>query len=519
MKCMTQLTKKQKLDSIREKCEADLLAYIRTVSPQLLLGSIHEDLISWWTRQDAKANQLVLLPRGHLKSRLIALRTCWMLTKHPELQFLYVSATSNLAEKQLGLIKNILESKRHQDLWPDLINPDEGKRSRWSMTEIEVDHPIRKAEGVRDPSIMAAGLTTNVTGFHADIVVLDDIVVPANAYTEEGRTKVANLYSQLSSIENPGEEQWVVGTRYHPKDIYSVMLAMEEDVYDEEENFIGERPVYEILQKVVETDGEFLWPRQRRKDGKYFGFNAEVLARKRAKYVDKTQYFAQYYNDPNDPENSRVDRANFQYYERKFIQQENGHWYYKDRKLNIAAAIDFAFTTGIKSDWTAIVVAGIDSDGFVYVLDIDRFKTSKISTYYKHLFDLHHKWDFRKLRAETSVGQGPIVRDLMDNYIRPEGLALSIDEFKPNRHEGRKEERIAATLIPKYDNKSIWHYRGGNCQTLEEQIVASKPDHDDIADALTAVQDILKAPPRRMMRRTNDNVVYDSRFGGVAYRA
>lgn len=516
---MTQLTRKQKLDLTRQRCEADFLAYIRTVSPQLLLGSIHEDLISWWTRQDAKDNQLVLLPRGHLKSRLIALRTCWTLTKNPELQFLYVSATSDLAEKQLGLIKNILESKRHQDLWPELINPDEGKRSRWSMTEIEVDHPKRRVEGVRDPSVKAAGLTTNVTGFHADRVVLDDIVVPGNAYTEEGRTKVANLYSQLASIENPGAEEWVVGTRYHPSDIYATLLEMKEGIYDDEGELIDEEEVYEVFTRVVEIDGEFLWPRQRRRDGKYFGFDASILSRIKAKYVDRTQFYAQYYNDPNDPELSRVDRTNFQYYERKFVSQDNGYWCYKDKKLNIAAAIDFAFTAGLKSDFTAIVVAGIDCDGFIYVLDIDRFKTSKISVYYKHLFDLHHKWDFRKLRAETSVGQGPIVRDLLDNYIRPEGLALSIDEYKPNRHEGRKEERIAATLIPKYDNKSIWHYRGGNCQILEEEVVASKPEHDDIVDALTAVMDILKAPPRRQMRRMNDNIIYDSRFGGVAYRA
>ena len=512
------LTRNQKLDLTREACEADLLTYIRTIAPHRVLGSIHEDMISWWTRQDAKDNQLVLLPRGHQKSQLVAYRTAWELTKHPELQFLYVSATSDLAEKQLGLVKNILESPKHQLLWPQLINPEEGRRSKWSVTEIEVDHPKRKAEGIRDPSIKAAGLTTNVTGFHADRVVLDDIVVPSNAYTEEGRSKVSSLYSQLASIENPGAKEWVVGTRYHPADIYSVMLDMEEASFNDDGEIIKESHVYEVMTKVVEIDGEFLWPRQRRKDGKYFGFSATVLSRIKAKYIDRTQYYAQYYNDPNDPEMARVDSTRFQYYDKKFLTRESGTWFFRDKRLNVAAAIDLAFTENIKSDWTAIVVAGMDAEGFIYVLDIDRFKTARISEIFDHLFKMVHKWDFRKLRAETSVAQGMIVKDLMDSYIRPQGIPLSIDEHRPNRHEGRKEERIAATTLPRYDNNSIWHYRGGNCQTLEEEIIAAKPEHDDVVDCLTAVIDILRPPARNTMRKRVDNVIFDKRFGGVSFR-
>ena len=63
------------IDQIREAAENDLLTFIRLVAPHLMLGAIHEELISWWGRQNAKENQLVLLPRGHMKSKLIAYRT------------------------------------------------------------------------------------------------------------------------------------------------------------------------------------------------------------------------------------------------------------------------------------------------------------------------------------------------------------------------------------------------------------------------------------------------------------
>ena len=239
------------VEEIREAAESDLLTFIRLVAPHIVMGSVHEDLLNWWTREEGSNNQLCLLPRGHQKSRMIAYRVAWWLTRFPESTILYVSATADLAEKQLYAVKNIIDNKIYRRYWPDMIHPDEGKREKWASMEIAVDHPKRKDEGIRDPSIKAAGLTTNITGFHADVVVLDDCVVPNNAYTEEGRTKVANLYSQLASIENPGSYEWVVGTRYHPADLYSVLMAMHESEYDEDGELVREEPVYELFQKVV----------------------------------------------------------------------------------------------------------------------------------------------------------------------------------------------------------------------------------------------------------------------------
>jgi len=67
---------------------------------------------------------------------------------------------------------------------------------------------------------------------HCDIAVLDDVVVQSNAYLEEGRQKVIDQYAYLSSIETVNAREWVVGTRYHPKDLYSSLLEMEIDEYD-----------------------------------------------------------------------------------------------------------------------------------------------------------------------------------------------------------------------------------------------------------------------------------------------
>lgn len=517
------MAKKAKEDEIRELAENDLVSFIKLVAPYRVLGSVHEELCQWWQRQEAKVNQLCLLPRDHGKSALVAYRVAQRIAKDPCVRVMYLSSTSTLAEKQLKFIKDILTSKTFREFWPDHINIDEGKREKWTNSEIIIDHPLRQLEGIRDATVFTGGLTTSITGLHADIIVLDDIVVQENAYTEEGREKVRRQYSLLSSIEGADAGQWVVGTRYDPRDLYNDMISMEFDITDEQGELIGRESVYEVFERQVEDrgdgTGQFLWPRQQRYDGKWFGFNARILAQKRAKYLDRRQFRAQYYNDPNDSDNPAIDRSKFQYYDPKYLNRTSGRWWFKDKPLNVYASIDFAFAVSKRADYTALVVIGIDPDKNIYVLDIKRFKTDRISDYYKYILEYHIKWEFRKLRAECTAAQSTIVNELKNNYIRPNGLALSIDEFRPTRHLGSKEERISAVLEPRYDNLQIWHYKGGECQTLEDELVLTNPPHDDVKDALASAIGVAIPPTSltRGMIKRKDNVVYHSRFGGVSH--
>lgn len=500
----------------RTRAEEDLYFFARLVNPMRMYGDIHKEVFRWLMNNDTP-NQLLLLPRAHMKSHCIAVWCAWWITKHPETTILYLSATSKLAEAQLKAIKDLITSDVYRRYWPNMVNPDEGKREKWTNSEIAVDHVARRREGVRDATISSAGLTTTTTGLHADVIVPDDVVVPDNAYTEDGRYKVAAAMSQMASILNAGGIIKACGTRYHPADQYSVWLNQKAPIFNEDGEIIDEEPIWSVFERVVEVEGEFLWPRATRGDGKAFGFDRKELAKISAMYTDRTQFYAQYYNDPNDPESRRLSHDRFQYYDRKHIKRENGRWWFKDKPLNVYAAIDFAFSLKKSADYTSIVVAGIDPDGYIYVLDIDRFKTDKIAVYYQHVIELHSKWMFRKLRAEVTVAQKVITEDLKDR-IRKEGLSLAIDEHRPTFKSGSKEERIAAVLEPRYENQTIWHYQGGYIPSLEEELVLSRPQHDDIKDAFAAVVEIMVAPSRRAENNFIGNkLTYSSRFGGVSF--
>lgn len=509
------MTNKKEL--AKQKALSDLESFIKLVHPQRVLGQCHRDLIKWWDREEAKSHQLVLLPRDHQKSALIAYRVAWTITKDPTLRVLYISSTANLAYKQLKFIKDILTCDKYRQYWPEMVERDESKREKWTESEISVDHPLRKQAIVRDPTIFTAGLTTNIVGLHCDIAVLDDVVVGDTAYTEEGREKCRTQVGYLASIGSTECRYWAVGTRYHPKDLYHDFREMKVEEYDSDGELILSEPVYEIYERAVEDAGDgsgnYLWPRL---EGSKFGFNRSILALKRAAYPDKTQFRAQYYNDPNDFSTATITPDMFQYYDRRFLKQELGKWYYRDSRLNIFAAVDFAYSLAKKSDYTAIVVIGVDASGNYYVLDIDRFKTTKISEYFDRILRLHTKWEFRKLRAECTAAQSIIVEDLKANYIKTHGLALSIEDFRPSRHQGSKEERMEAVLQPKYANRQVWHFSGGNCAILEEELTLQNPAHDDVKDCLASVIETAVPPTvSRSVPKTINREFYHPRFGGI----
>ena len=512
---------------VRQRCMNDLFYFANLMNKGYMYGDIHKQLFQWMQEyslfssdEQITTNKLIMLPRAHLKSHMVATWVAWIILRHPEVTILYVSATAELSITQLYAIKNIIGGTTFNRYFPEYIDPQEGKRDKWTNFKISIDHIHRKQEGIRDNTVATAGLTTNTTGWHADIIVPDDIVVPENAYTEDGRESVSKKASQFTSIRNAGGFTMACGTRYHPSDIYAVWKEQVYDVYDKDGELVGKKPVWDIKEFAVEEEGLFIWPRVTRPDGKAFGFNWNVLARIKGEYEDIVQYYAQYYNNPNDPSSDRISRDKFRYFNQRLLRKDGSYWTYNGKKLNIYAAVDFAFSLSKAADYSAIVVVGVDSEKNYYVLDIDRFKTNKTHEYFQRISVLHSKWNFRKLRAEITAAQDVIVEGIKD-FIKQNGSTISIDPYRPNRHEGSKDERIAAALEHRYDNLQMFHFEGGLTPVLEEELVQARPAHDDIKDALACAVSIAVAPAkstRDAMKDFFSKTSVNSRFGGVAYR-
>ena len=519
----TNPTSEDKLDPLRKACRESLWMFAQTVEPHRVYGDCHKELFDWWELcvREGIHNTLALMPRDHQKSHCIAVWVCWEIYKDPATTVCYVCATESLAILQLFDIKQILLSPEFTALSPEMVEPQEKKRAKWAETAIIVDHPIRKEERPRDPTVLATGLDSNNIGAHCKIMVKDDVVIDKNSLTEGARAKVESKAGHLSSILTTDGMEFCVGTRYHPKDHYQTLIDMMEEEWDGEE-LIGQRPVYAIHQRVVETNGRFLWPRQMREsDGKVFGFDRTQLSRKKAKYAkDVRNFFCQYYNDPNAVQELGIDKSQFLYYDRESVVSIGGKWYVGKKRVNIIACQDFAYSVRTGSDWTCLFVLGMDADKNIYILDIDRYQTKKPSIYWKHMEAMYIKWNFRWVKAEAVAAQAVIIEGLREK-ISEEQYNLRIKDYKPNGQDGTKTERISQALEPLYEGGRIFHYRGGLIDELEEELVADRPPHDDMKDTLhIGVNfDKLKPPLKdEAVRVDTPQTAYGhttSRFGGM----
>lgn len=517
------LSEKEK--EFKGACERRFKAFVHGVAPWLVTGHIHDDVCDWWQEnmENGFTHQLALLPRGHLKSTLAYLWACWNIIKNPAIVIIYGSASGTLAEMQLTSIKTILTGDTVSYYWPGLIGPDEGKRRVWRLTEMTVDHPLRDELGVRDFTIRSVAIGTGVTGAHTDLLILDDVVAPESdrysPWTVEGRAKLRSWYSFMSSVLNPECDVLVVGTRYHAKDLYDEMQLAMEDEFSPEGEIIGNVPVYQCVVRVVEENGNFLWPRKRGPRGEWYGFNKQVLSSKKANYFDKAKFFSQYYQNPVDPESGTFVKEVMFYNKENIIWRRN-NWYLKslagqETLLNVFTAVDVASTENKDSDFTAIVTIGIDAHNNRYILDIDRFKSERISVIVDRVFVCYDKWRFRRVRIETTQAQRFVYTSIRDD-MKNRNVFFNIDDYTPGVALGKKPERIRAILEPLYINKQMFHYRGGNCEILEDELVLVHPPHDDISDALASVCEIAQRPS--IMEMPSDRpsqFEFHSRFGGV----
>lgn len=508
---------------LRQTAINDFPTFIRLVAPFEAMAHCHEDLCKWL--QDTPGNRLVLWPRDHGKSRKMALYAVFLIVRDPKVCIMYASATTDKSVDAANHIKNILESPQLNKYFPGLapIGSKNSTRETWKSGALIVEHPERKKAGVVDKTFLACSIGTTLTGKHCDYLFLDDIVTRENTVKggEQARNNVSSWVAMATSLLSAEGIIVGVGTRYHPDDVYQSMIEGKYEEFDEHGEVISESQLYSVWQEPVERDGVFLWPRQ--KYGKEFrGFNAAIMAKKRAQYESNgeiLQFFAQYYNEPNDSSLSPISRDQFKYYHKESVKYYNPGWALTDDDgadypLYLVAAMDLAATANANSDYSVLAICGIDPRGNRYVLDIYRMRTDKQSELLGMIETAYRKWKFSKLRIEA-VGGFKIVATNLISQLQNKGIRIPMETFHPGSHA--KVQRMTEVLEPLYSSGAMYHFRGGNCEILEQELVQVNPSHDDCKDAVSMAvsTDFLVMPLAFARPKRPSNIRFHPKYGGV----
>ena len=173
---------------------------------------LHRRIARWLqARREAEENRLLLMAfRGCGKSSLVGLYCAWLLSRWPETRILVLAADHQLATKMVAAVRRIVQ--RHP-LCAHLV-PDAPEA--WAVDRFTVN----RQGALRDPSMLAAGLSANITGARAEVIICDDVEVAGNCDTPGKRAELRERLAETEFILTPGGTILYVGTPHCANSLY-----------------------------------------------------------------------------------------------------------------------------------------------------------------------------------------------------------------------------------------------------------------------------------------------------------
>ena len=158
--------------------------------------------------------------RGVGKSWITGAFVLWTLFVNSEKKIMIISASKERADNMsIFLQKLIIETP-----WLSHLRP-KNEDARWSRVSFDVLCSPHQA-----PSVKSVGITGQLTGSRADLMILDDIEVPGNSMTELMREKLLQLCTEAESILTPKDDSRIMflGT---PQTTFTVYRKLAERSY------------------------------------------------------------------------------------------------------------------------------------------------------------------------------------------------------------------------------------------------------------------------------------------------
>jgi len=165
---------------------------------------------------------LINVPPEHAKSTVITINyVTYRLAVDPNVRIIIVSKTQGMARKFLSAIKTRLSHPN----WTKLqvaFGPQGGYKAdsnTWSADMIYLGSG--RDSGEKDPTVQALGFGSQIYGARADLIILDDVVMNANAH--EWEKQIEWLQKEVITRLGRHGKLLIVGTRVAPVDLYKMI--------------------------------------------------------------------------------------------------------------------------------------------------------------------------------------------------------------------------------------------------------------------------------------------------------
>ena len=414
--------------------------------------------------------------RGVGKSWITAAFVLWVLFNDPDKKIMVISASKERADNfSIFCQKLILDIQ-----WLSHLGPKDSDQ-RWSRISFDVG----PAKPHQAPSVKSVGITGQMTGSRAHLMIFDDVEVPANSATDMQREKLLQLVTEAESILTPDDDSRILflGT---PQSTFTIYRKLAERSY---------RP--------------FVWPARYPKDlSGYEGLLAPALVDDLEKGVEagsptdsrfsdldllereaamgRSNFMLQFMLDTSlsDAEkfplkfqdlivtalgNECAERYAWSADPRYMIKTLNpvglpgdrfyGPMYIDEGMCDYDETIVSVDPSGRGTDETVAVVLS-QANGYVFVRDMKAYRDGYSDATLSDIVRLGKRYKASRLLVESNFGDG-MVCELFNRHIQQMGAGFSTEEV---RATVRKEERIIETLEPVMNqhkliiDPKVWEY-------------------------------------------------------------
>ncbi len=444
----------------------------------------HHRRIARWldARREAGDTRLLLMCfRGAGKSTVVGLYCAWLLATDPAARIIVLSAETTLASKMVRSVRQII--RRH----PLCRHIRPRGPSEWAADRFTVHRP----GAGRDPSMLARGITANITGSRADVVIVDDVEVPNTSDTASKREELRARLAEIEFVLVPGGATLFIGTPHTEDSIYA------------DAGKDGAAPYLAGFARLriplLDADGTSAWPDR---------FTTDRIATMRRR-VGPRAFNAQMQLEPQPPEDARLDPAQMVRYdgELTLIAGNDGVILRlgETRLVSASCFWDPAFGAPDRGDHSVLATVFTDAEGNHYLhrvayLTHDPRGGDDAATQLCHQVAMIA----RELHLPSVTVENNGIGRFLPGLLRAEMARARVPCAVTERASTRaKAERILAGIEPVLAARRLWAHRS----VLEGKFAAemrewrpgpsSKGAHDD---ALDAVAGCLLAEPVRLPR-------------------
>jgi len=338
-------------------------------------------------REDA----LILLPRNHLKTTLCSIYyTVWRLALNQNMRIAILTDVLPLAKKILSAIKSHVENNpRLRWVYPELrpaMTSDTTMKDNWNKEEITVQ---RTQFGMMVPSVIIGSTEQPLTGVHVDEMIFDDIVTSKNTKKENSLEKINDWYEDIINLLDMGGKKGFRGTRYNYGDQYARLMK---------------NGVVKTYRRKHKENGKYIWPEdenialclKKKKELSPYNFSCQMdnepiqkgEAAFEYEWVENRRYGVDDIRKKMNLEGEKDDRVVMK------------KWY---STLNIYQGSDPARSTKKTSDYTTVMIAGMDELGHIYGLQFIRKRLKTHQIIQKNI-DMYYDWNPKTASVETYGG-------------------------------------------------------------------------------------------------------------------